>query len=225
VKVKICGVTNPEDAALAVELGADLLGINFWPRSPRAVSLAQAREVADAGRGRALLVGVFVDESPARIAEAVTAARLDLVQLHGDEEPDLLRELAREGVAPGKTVRAFRVGASFDATRETAPWDACWGFLFDAARPGMYGGTGEHWPWRRVAGAVEGAPARAARRVLMAGGVGPQTLRSLIAAADGWRPWGIDVCSGVERAPGRKDPAKLRALFEEIRDVEAPTLA
>jgi len=216
MKVKVCGVTDPDDAALACELGADLLGINFWPRSPRAVSPAQAREVADAARGRALLVGVFVDEGPARIAEAVAAARLDLVQLHGDEEPELLRELAREGVTPGKTIRAFRVGAAFDAARETAPWDACWGFLFDAARPGMYGGTGVEWPWRRVAGVSEAAPGRAPRRVLVAGGIGPQTLRPLVAAAGGWRPWGIDVCSGVERAPGRKDPAKLRALFEEV---------
>ena len=181
--------------------------------------------MADAARGRALLVGVYVNEGPARIAEAVSAAGLDLVQLHGDEEPALLRDLAREGVAPGKTVRAFRVGAAFDAARETAPWEACWGFLFDTARPGMYGGTGEAWPWRRVASAVGAAPERTARRVLVAGGVSPETLRPLIAAAGGWLPWGIDVCSGVERTPGRKDPAKLRALFEEIRNVEAPTLA
>jgi phosphoribosylanthranilate isomerase len=223
MRVKVCGVTRPEDAALACELGADLLGINFWPRSPRAVSPAQAREVADAARGRALLVGVFVNEQPARIAEAVTTAGLDLVQLHGDEEPEVLGELARAGVAPGKTIRAFRVGAAFDIARETAAWEACWGFLFDAARPGMYGGTGTEWPWRRVAavGAAEGAT----RRVLIAGGIGPDTLRRLVATAGDWRPWGIDVCSGVESAPGRKDPAKLRALFEEVRDVEAPTLA
>ena len=219
MKVKVCGVTTPEDAALACELGADLLGINFWPRSPRAVSPAQAREVADAARGRALLVGVFVDEAPASIATAVVGARLDLVQLHGDEEPEVLRALSRAGVAAGKTIRAFRVGASFDATEATASWDACWGFLFDAARPGFYGGSGAEWPWRRVASA---APAR---RVLVAGGIAPGRLRTMLATAGDWRPWGIDVCSGVERAPGRKDPAKLRALFEEIRDVETPTLA
>jgi phosphoribosylanthranilate isomerase len=226
MRVKVCGVTRPEDAALACDLGADLLGINFWPRSPRAVSLAQAREVADAARGRALLVGVFVDESPARIAEAAASARLDLVQLHGDEEPELLGELARAGVAAGKTIRAFRVGAAFDVARETAPWEACWGFLFDAARPGMYGGTGTEWPWRRVAGAANGgSPASATRRVLVAGGIAPGRLRSLLTNAGDWRPWGIDVCSGVESVPGRKDPVKLRALFEEVRDVEAPTLA
>ena len=98
----------------------------------------------------------------------------------------------------------------------------------------MYGGTGESWPWRRVAGDVDDASGRAPRRVLVAGGIAPGRLRSLLAAAgdwrtaspnSAWRPWGIDVCSGVELVPGRKDPAKLRALFEEIRDVEAPTLA
>jgi phosphoribosylanthranilate isomerase len=226
VRVKICGITQPEDAALACDLGADLLGINFWPRSPRAVSPAQAREVADAACGRALLVGVFVNEGPARIAEAVAAAKLDLVQLHGDEEPEMLRELAREGVAAGKTIRALRVGAAFDAGRETAPWETTWGWLFDAARPGMYGGTGAEWPWRRIAGAVERAPGLAAgrtmRRVLVAGGIAPGRLRSLLAAAGDWRPWGIDVCSGVERSPGRKDPAKLRALFEEVGTMAAP---
>ena len=225
MKVKICGVTSPEDAALACELGADLIGINLWPRSPRVVSVELARAVADAARGRALLVGVFVNEGPAKIAETAAAVKLDLVQLHGDEEPELLRELAREGVAPGKTIRAFRVGAAFDAARETAPWDACWGFLFDASRPGMYGGTGETWPWRRVASGLDDAPQRTARRVLVAGGIAPGRLRSLLATAGDWRPWGIDVCSGVERVPGRKDPSKLRALFEELRDVEAPTLA
>ncbi|HEV8239601.1 MAG TPA: phosphoribosylanthranilate isomerase [Thermoanaerobaculia bacterium] len=225
MKVKVCGVTSPEDAALACELGADLIGINFWPRSPRAVSLELARAVADAARGRALVVGVFVNEAPAKIAAAVETVGLDLVQLHGDEEPELLRSLAREGVAPGKTIRAFRVGAGFDAAAEMQAWDACWGFLFDASRPGMYGGTGEAWPWRRVGDAIAGGSGRAQRRILVAGGIAPGRLHSLLASAGDWRPWGIDVCSGVERLPGRKDPAKLRALFEEIRHVEAPTPA
>jgi phosphoribosylanthranilate isomerase len=219
VKVKICGVTRPEDAALAVALGADLLGVNFWPRSPRAVSLEQAREVADAVRGRALIAGVFVDPSPAFVGEALGAVGLDLVQLHGDEEPSSLAALGRAGVVPGRILRAFRVAPSFDAAESLAPWEASWGFLFDAARPGQYGGTGASWPWRRVAGAAPG------RRVLVAGGVAPGRGRTMRAAAGGWVPWGIDVCSGVERSPGRKDPGLLRALFEEVRDVEAPTPA
>ncbi len=252
MRVKICGVTAPEDAALAVALGADLLGLNFWPGSPRVVSLAQAGAIAAAARlatrqrreparGPALLVGVFVDPEPSFVAAAVEAAGLDLVQLHGDEEPGMLRRLEGQCIAGGRVIRAFRVGPSFDATEEMAPWEACWGFLFDAARVGMYGGTGHEWPWRRVAAALEPSGNRGPeRRVLLAGGVAPGRLRALLATAGErrpagpapgpaamapWMPWGIDVCSGVERTPGRKDPAKLRALFEEVRDVEAPTPA
>jgi phosphoribosylanthranilate isomerase len=219
VKVKVCGVTRPEDAALAVELGADLLGINFWPGSPRGVTLDQARAVADAVRGRTLLAGVFVDQDPAFVAAAVVAVGLDLVQLHGDEGPAMLGQLTDAGVPPAGVIRAFRVGDGFDAAAALTPWEECWGFLFDAARQGMYGGTGSEWPWRRVRGVAPG------RRALLAGGVAPGRLRSLLAAAgdrpdggeaEAWRPWGIDVCSGVESAPGRKDPVKLRALFEEV---------
>jgi phosphoribosylanthranilate isomerase len=217
MKVKVCGVTTAEDAALAVELGAGLIGINFWPGSPRGVSLRRAGELASAVGGRALKVGVFVDQDPAFIANVVAAASLDLVQLHGDEVPGAFA-LAVPALAT-KIVKAFRVDDGFDPAVATAPWADAWGWLFDASRPGLYGGTGASWSWERVAGLA------ADRRVLVAGGVAPGRLRGLLAAAGGWQPWGIDVCSGVERSPGIKDPGKLRALFEEVRDVEAPTLA
>ena len=118
--VKVCGVTRPEDATLACELGADLLGLNFCAAHARARSRWRRRaRCADAARGRALLVGVFVNERPAtRSRRRSRRVGLDLVQLHGDEEPELLGELARAGVAPGKTIRAFRVGAAFDRGRE-----------------------------------------------------------------------------------------------------------
>jgi phosphoribosylanthranilate isomerase len=219
VKVKVCGITRPEDAALAVELGADLVGLNFWPGSSRAVTVEQAREAADAIRGRALLAGVFVDQPPSFMVEAAAEVGLDLVQLHGNEPPSTLIDLACAGIGASRVVRALRVGPAFDAGTMLAPWIESWGFLFDADRPGVYGGTGETFPWSRVARAAPG------RRVLVAGGIAPGRLRTLLADAGGWRPWGIDVCSGVESAPGRKDAGKLRALFEEIHDVEAPTPA
>jgi len=221
VKVKICGLTRAADAALAVELGADLLGINFWPQSPRAVDLERGAEVARAARAVVprgapppVIVGVFVDQPPSFVGEAVAAAGLDLVQLHGDEEPSILARLPT-----GRVIKALRVADGFDAPAAAATWAAAWGLLFDASRPGLYGGTGATWPWRRVAALGDG------RRVLVAGGVAPGRLPSLLQSAGGWRPWGIDVCSGVERSPGVKDPHKLRALFEEVRDGEVSTVA
>jgi phosphoribosylanthranilate isomerase len=224
VKVKICGLTRTEDAALAVELGADLLGINFWPGSPRGVAIEQGATVAAAaravaaaaGRPAPLVAGVFVDQDPVLVGRAAEAAALDLVQLHGDETPAQASALR---MPPGRVLKAFRVGGGLDAAAAADEWPQAWGLLFDAARAGLYGGTGTSFAWWRVAGVAAG------RRVLVAGGIAPGRLGELLGAVKGWRPWGIDVCSGVERAPGIKDPEKLRALFEEVRDGEVTTVA
>jgi phosphoribosylanthranilate isomerase len=222
VNVKVCGVTRPEDASLAVELGASLVGLNFWPGSPRALDLARGRAVADAVRGRALLVGVFVDQDPRFVSRALDEVGLDLVQLHGEEGA------AEAAPFAARAIKAFRCGAAFDPAL-AAPFDGCWGFLLDAAHDRLHGGTGEPWPWERVSGALPG------RRVLLAGGVAPGRVRALaercrgsaaaLPAARPALPWGLDVCSGVERAPGIKDEHKLRALFSEVRDVEIATVA
>jgi phosphoribosylanthranilate isomerase len=156
MNVKICGITRPEDALLAVELGAGLLGLNFWPGSPRAVSPAQGREIADAVRGRATLVGVFVDHAVSGIEEAAATVGLDLFQLHGDEVPAEVAPLA------ARAIKALRVGEGDDPAAAAAPWGSYWGLLFDAALPGHYGGTGQAWAWERAAAALPG------RRVLLA---------------------------------------------------------
>jgi phosphoribosylanthranilate isomerase len=216
IRVKVCGITRPTDAALAVELGAGLLGLNFWPGSPRAISPAAGRAIADAVRGRATLVGVFVDQPAAEIARVVDTVGLDLVQLHGDETPAAAAPLL------ARAIKALRVLDGADPAAAAAPWGGCWGLLFDAPRAGAYGGTGHAWRWERAAAALPG------RRVLLAGGVAPGRVRDLVArcrAAAGEAPWGVDVCSGVESSPGRKDPALLRALLEEVRDVETATVA
>ena len=209
VKVKICGVTDPANALAAVEMGADYLGLNFYPGSPRYLTVERAREIADAVRGRVPLVGVFVNASPGEIAETAEQVGLDLVQFSGDEGP--------EAVAPfaARAIKVFRAG-HLPGHAELAAWSAVWGVLIDAPHRGLYGGTGEAWDY-------EAAIGLAGRRVFLAGGIGPDNARRAVEAA---RPWAIDVCSRVESAPGIKDPELLRRLFQEVRHgVETPSPA
>ncbi len=229
VIVKVCGVTRPEDAALAVELGADLIGVNFHPPSPRALDPAAdgarlleiADAVASAGDGghRALLVGVFVHRPPAEIEEIAESARLDLVQLHGDPTAAEAARFGERAIRVFRTTGAAALDAAADEIERHPP---VWGYLFDTP-PGAYraaseadpfGGTGESWDH----GAVRRVVARTELPVLIAGGLRPGNARAALAAS-GAR--GIDVCSGVESAPGVKDADLTRRLFEEIRDGDA----
>jgi phosphoribosylanthranilate isomerase len=206
VKVKICGVTDPANALAAVEMGADYLGLNFYPGSPRFLTIERAREIADAARGRVPLVGVFVNAAPDEIAETAERVGLDLVQFSGDEGP--------EAVAPfaARAIKVFRAGR-LPGRDELVAWSAVWGVLIDAPHRGLYGGTGEVWDY-------EAASGLAGWRVFLAGGIGPDNARRAVEAA---RPWGIDVCSRVESAPGIKDPELLRRLFQEVRHGETPS--
>lgn len=200
VKVKICGITRPRDARLAVDLGAEFVGLNFWPGSPRCLSLADAEPVAEAVRGQTTLVGVWVDARADEVSSTVDKLGLDLAQLHGDEEPDSLESLA------GRFIKAFRVGAGFDPTY-LARYESAWGYLFEGDRPGQYGGTGMSWPYERIAGLKTTKP------VMVAGGLGPHNVVEAV-----WRSGAdiVDVCSGVEKRPGIKDESLLRRFFEEV---------
>jgi phosphoribosylanthranilate isomerase len=206
VRVKICGVTDPDNALAAAELGADYLGLNFFPRSPRFVEMGRALEIADAVRGRAALVGVFVNAPAPEVEEAAARVGLDLVQLSGDEGP--------EAVAPfaGRALKVFRTGG-VPSGEEVAAYGDVWGLLIDAPHAALYGGTGAPWDY----GALSGAPGLAGRRLFLAGGLGPDNVRRAVAAA---RPWGVDVCSRVESSPGIKDLELLRRLFLEVRNGE-----
>jgi len=206
-KVKICGVVDPDNAWTAVNLGADFLGLNFYPRSPRYVGTGRAQEIAEAVRGRAVLVGVFVGASPAEIEDTVARVGLDLVQLSGDEEPAPYAHLA------GRLIKAFRTGND-PGDEVLAPWIDGWGLLFDAPHGALYGGSGKTWSYEavsRITGRLAGS------RVFLAGGLGPDNVRPAIEAA---RPFAVDVCSRVESAPGIKDPELLRRLFEEVRNAQ-----
>jgi phosphoribosylanthranilate isomerase len=206
VKVKICGVTDPANALAAVEMGADYLGLNFYPASPRFLTIERAREIAGPIRGRVPLVGVFVNASPDEIAETVEKVGLDLVQLSGDETLEMAAPFVE------RAIKVFRAG-HLPGREELAAWSAVWGLLIDAPHRGLYGGTGEEWGY-------EAASALAGRRLFLAGGIGPDNARRAVEAA---RPWAIDVCSRVESAPGIKDTELLRRLFQEVRHGETPT--
>lgn len=203
-RIKICGITSIADARLAVAEGADLLGLNFYPGSARVVDRERARAIADAVRGQVVLVGVFVNAAPDWVEEVADTIGLDLLQFHGDESPE---ELQRFGA---RAIRALRWTGRRDVAR-LAEYPEVWGFLLDRKHDSLYGGSGEAWDYRSVAGLQCGKP------VLLAGGLGPRNVRSAVAEV---RPWGVDVASGVESAPGRKDADLLRRFVAEVRNGE-----
>jgi phosphoribosylanthranilate isomerase len=188
--VKICGITRPEDAAAAEEAGADWIGLNFWPGSKRRVSV----EVAKAIRTRLPKIGVFVNAPLEEIRRIAGEIGLDRIQLHGDEPTDFW-------TGPPPALRVVRGVDRLTAGDELV--------LLDAATPG-YGGAGEALDWNAVRAAVE----RTGRRIILAGGLTPANVASAIAIV---RPAGVDVASGVESAPGVKDPDKIRAFVRAAR--------
>lgn len=235
-KVKICGVTSMEDALLAAEAGADAIGLNFYEKSPRCITAEQAEEIVsrlreDYSPDRVAVFGVFVNASLDDILWTIRAANLYGVeqgvglQLHGDEPPEYLRDLQHQGLgvaghllqASGHiptvpVIRAFRCRGS-DLAAERAYLDACLklsalpqAVLLDSYQPGTYGGTGHTADWQAV---VEQREALQRLPVILAGGLTPGNVAEAIATA---RPDGVDVASGVESAPGKKDPVKVLAF-------------
>lgn len=205
-KVKVCGVRTPEEALLAAELGADLIGLNFHPPSPRYLETAAAREIAEAvkaarpdGKGP-LLAGVFVHPTPAEAAAIGDEVGLDLLQLHGDADPAAVAPFASRALV------ALRLAGPPTAA-DLAPWReiGVWGLLLDTRHPGLYGGTGQSWDFAAAAGL-----AGEDERLLIAGGLASGNILEAISAA---RPWGVDLCSGLESAPGIRNPELLRELF------------
>ena len=202
-RVKICGITNWEDARHAIEAGCDALGFNFYLRSSRYIT----QQAAAAIRGRMpkeiAAVGVFVNAAPAAVVELAGALHLNFVQLHGDELPAAARAIGRDTLV----IKAFRVGPRFRAAR-VAKYPAV-AFLLDGApsNGGVRGGTGISFDWSLARRAAEYGP------IVLAGGLNPENVARAIRAA---RPAAVDVASGVECAPGRKDPRKLRAFLDAV---------
>ena len=212
--VKICGITSPADAALAVAAGADALGFVFWFMSPRKVDPARAVEIARNLPASVLRVGVFVDRPREEMDEIADAVGLDLLQLHGDEPPEALAGLSRP------VLKAVRVGKGF-AGEEALRYSRCAaGLVVDTRLPGetqMPGGTGVPFDWSLVEGLAGRVPF-----LMLAGGLGPLNVAEAIRAV---RPHAVDVSSGVEGLPGRKDPGKVREFVEAARAAEKEVLA
>ncbi len=200
--VKVCGLTREEDALAAVEAGADAVGFVFWPRSPRAVAPEVAGRIGRSLPPSAVRVGVFVDASPDEMARVADVAGLDLQQLHGDEPPASAQELCRPAW------KALRVDAGF-ASRDAARWSGLVSGLLLDTRAAAPGGTGTTFDWALARHAREHASF-----LMLAGGLSSANVEAAIAAA---RPDGVDVSSGVEQAPGRKDPEKIRAFVAAVR--------
>lgn len=204
--VKICGLTRATDAEEVARAGADFVGLNLWERSKRFVAVPAARVLAEVSRahGAAIrVVGLFVDAGFSEIEDAIGAIDLDVVQLHGDEDPDLCAELAaRTGAAVWKAVPV--AGAADVAELGKWPVEAV---LLDAPSPGR-GGSGRAFDWQLAAGA------RGAAHVVLAGGLQVDTVAEAIRVV---RPWAVDVASGVEVAPGIKDAAKVAAFVAAAR--------
>jgi phosphoribosylanthranilate isomerase len=201
--IKICGITQVEDAEAAVGLGAGAIGFVFWPRSPRAIDPERARSIATALPPFVTTVGVFVNQAPAFVNDVAARVGLGAVQLHGDERIEVLAQIERP------VVKSFALGGNEDAD----VWPDRVRLLIDAHDPDRRGGTGRTVDWSKAA-------AIAARRpVLLAGGLNAANAADAIRTV---RPFGIDVSSGVESAPGVKDHARLRALFEAVMECAGP---
>lgn len=205
--VKICGVTSPQDALAAAEAGADAVGLVFWPASPRAVTVEEARAIGAALPPSVVRVGVFVDAERDEMARVADAARLDLLQLHGEEPPEVFDAL------PRRALKAVRVGEGFFPQEALRYETRAAGLLLDTRRTEAQGGTGRAFDWS-LARAVR----ERSRFLLLAGGLAPENVRAAIRAV---RPDGVDASSRLETAPGRKDHERIRAFVAAVRAEEA----
>jgi phosphoribosylanthranilate isomerase len=204
-RVKICGITSWRDAKLAIEAGADALGFNFYPPSPRYLEPAEAARIIRRLPRDVTAVGVFADTPNDAIAAIVQASRVTMLQLHGRERPTQVAAVAR--LRP--VIKAFRVRNGFRPS-QLRRFPAAAAFLLDGYSRRLPGGTGTRFDWRIA------ARARRYGTIILSGGLTPENVATAIVQA---HPAAVDICSGVEAQPGKKDPARLRKLLQAIETV------
>ena len=203
IRIKICGITNAADALAAIDAGANLLGFNFYAKSPRHITEAEAAKIRPQLPKKIKAVGVFVNAPPAEAAALCKSLKLDAAQLHGDETPETVAEMARSLTV----FKAFRVEPDF-RLETLDEYAEAFAFLFDAANTGQYGGTGRITDWDVARRAAVG------RRIILAGGLNAENVAAAVRIV---RPYAVDVASGVESKPGKKDHGRLREFIQEVR--------
>lgn len=212
VKAKICGITTAEDAQAIVSLGADAIGINFWPKSKRYVAMNDAADWLADLAGAVTRVGVFVNATESELEQAYAEGCLDSLQLHGDESPAFVQGLLDRGLPVFKALG----GKDESVLAEVRAYAGCCdAVLLDAYAPTEYGGTGETMDWALGRTVVEAEPTR---RIVLAGGLVPENVD---AAINQVRPFAVDVASGVESKPGVKDLDKVRDFLAAVADSRA----
>jgi phosphoribosylanthranilate isomerase len=203
MRVKVCGITNDADAEMAVGCGVDALGFNFFPRSPRYIRPEDAGRIIRRLPPFIATVGLFVNVARSReVSDTARLAGVQAIQLHGDETPAFCRELA-----DWPLIKALRIGAN--GISEKIEEYEVKGFLLDAKDDALFGGTGRSFDWCLAKNIQRTRP------IILAGGLRPDNVREAIRIVS---PYAVDVCSGVESAPGKKDPGKLREFMNEVRN-------
>jgi phosphoribosylanthranilate isomerase len=206
VRIKICGITNPRDASMAVELGADALGFIFAP-SPRQVTPEQALHIINSLPPFVQTVGVFVDESLNRISDIVDFCGLEMIQLHGDESPEFCAALMPHAI------KGFRLNDASSLLPIRDYRGKIRAALLDTYQRGIKGGTGKTFDWNLAIAAREfGIP------VILSGGLNPSNVQRALADV---QPYAVDVNSGIEESPGVKSPLLMKELMEKIKEIEA----
>ncbi len=208
-RIKVCGITRPEDARMAAAMGVDALGFVFHAPSPRSVGPDDVARIVTGLPAFVTTVGLFVDAAAERIASVLETVRLDCLQFHGDESPEDCR---RFGVP---YVKAVRMRPGVNLAEAMARFHDARALLLDTYRPGRPGGTGEAFDWQRVPEGIE-------TPIILAGGLDDDNVGRAIACV---RPWAVDVSGGVESAPGRKDAARIAAFVGAVASADRDTIS
>lgn len=208
-RIKCCGMTRAEDAVLAAQLGADAIGVVMTSRSKRRVDVAQARTIARAVPPFVSVVALFMDDDASLVRDVIDVVQPDLLQFHGDESDAWCAQFGR------RYLKAIAMGEGAAALPRLREYPGAAGLLLDGHGLGEAGGSGKTFDWSLM-------PADLVQPLVLAGGLAPDNVAQAIAAA---RPWAVDVASGVESAPGIKDPRKLAAFIAAVRRADADVVA